>query len=162
MIVARTGWTTDELAAALDAHPPAPPFDLVTLLAGVNDQYRGRALANYRAEFRGLLERAIGYAGGRAGRVVVLSIPDWGMTPFASGRPNVSAEIDAFNAVNRAGAERAGARYLDVTPISRAVASAPSLLAPDGLHPSGAMYAQWADRLLPHAAQILSESTPQP
>ena len=100
-IIATTGWTTDELQAAIDRAAPTPGFDLVTLLIGVNNQYRGRPLDEYLRQFQGLLEHAIALAGGRARRVVVLSIPDWGVTPFAvaSGRDvaQIAAQIDAFN-----------------------------------------------------------------
>ena len=152
-IVAKTGWTTDELTAAIDAARPVGPFDLVSLLIGVNNQYRGRAVEEYGGEFRGLLDRAVGFAGGDASRVVVLSIPDWGVTPFAEGRDRaqVAEEIDAFNAVNRAEAVAAGARYVDVTPVSREAATNAGLVASDGLHPSGEMYRRWAELVLPEA-----------
>jgi len=156
-IIARTGWTTDELLAAIDQAAPMGPFDLVSLLIGVNNQYRGRDSGEYRAEFRALLRRAIALAGGRAARVLVLSIPDWGVTPFAAGRDRgrIAAEIDAFNAINRAEAERAGARYVDITPESRAAAAHPELIAGDGLHPSGTMYAEWVELALPQVVAAL-------
>jgi lysophospholipase L1-like esterase len=153
LIIARTGWTTNELNDAIDRAGPAGPFDLVSLLIGVNNQYRGRAVDDYRLEFAALLDRAIGLAGGAADRVLVLSIPDWGVTPFAAqtGRDRlaIAAAIDDFNARNRAEAERAGACYVDVTPISRRAAQAGVLIADDGLHPSGAMYAEWARLAFP-------------
>lgn len=145
-IIATTGWTTDELDAgiATAALARGAVFDLVSLLIGVNNQYRGRALDAYRREFAALLGRAVGFAGGRAGRVLVLSIPDWGVTPFADGRDRagIAREIDAFNAAARDEAHRAGARWVDVTPISREPREA--WLAGDGLHPSAAQYAAWA------------------
>lgn len=146
VIVARTGWTTAELAAGLDTAQPAGPFDLVSLLIGVNNQYRGQGVADYDAELAALLDRAIDLAGGAPGRVLVLSIPDWGVTPFATGRDRaaIAAEIDAFNAVNRAAAEARGVPYLDITPGSRRAAKVPALLAEDGLHPSGVLYAERA------------------
>ena len=88
-IIAKTGWTTDELNAAIDAADPKGPFDLVTLLIGVNNQYRGRDAEQYRGEFAALLKRAIRFAGGDAKKVIVVSIPDWGVTPFAEGRDRV-------------------------------------------------------------------------
>jgi len=150
-IIARTGWTTDELAQAIDASNVAADYDLVSLLIGVNDQYRGRPVSDYPERFRALLRQAIGFAGGRPARVLVLSIPDWGATPFASGRDRakIAVEIDAYNAVNRAEAEAAGARWVDVTAISREAATDASLLAPDVLHPSAAMYARWVELALP-------------
>lgn len=161
-IVARTGWTTDELQAGIDGAAPSGRFDLVSLLIGVNNQYRGRDREEYRGQFGALLERAIAFAGGDAGRVIVLSIPDWGVTPFAEGRDRarIAAEIDRFNAVNLEVARAAGARYVDVTGVSRR-AAAPgqaSLLAADGLHPSGEMYAEWARLALPQALAALGRA----
>jgi len=158
-VIARTGWTTDELDKAIDAAKPKGPFDLVTLLIGVNDQYRGRNASDYDKEFKLLLKRAIGFAGGRPARVVVISIPDWGVTPFAAGRDRkkIAAEIDRFNEINRKEAVHAGARYVDVTAISRKAASDPSLVAADGLHPSARMYAQWVDVILPIARDALKK-----
>ena len=129
----------------------------MSLLIGVNNQYRGGDLDTYRAEFRELLARAIGFAGGQPGRVIVLSIPDWGVTPFADGRDRakIGSEIDRFNEVNREETERAGTRYVDVTPLSRRAAQDPALIAPDGLHPSAKMYAGWADLVLPEALAVL-------
>ncbi|OYT72208.1 MAG: lysophospholipase [Chloracidobacterium sp. CP2_5A] len=150
-LIARTGWTTDELAAAITADQPPGTFDFVTLLIGVNDQYRGRAPEAYRLLFRALLKQAVSFAGGDARRVMVISIPDWCATPFAAGqgRSSEGALIDQFNAVNRAEALAVGAPYADVTEISRRAARDRSLLAQDGLHPSGQMYALWVEVILP-------------
>lgn len=160
-IIAATGWTTDELAAGIDHANPQGTYDLVSLLIGVNNQYRGRGEAEYREQFIALLQRAIAFAGGKPERVLVLSIPDWGVTPFArhSGRnpAAIAAEIDAFNAINRVEAERAGVHYIDVTPVSRQAANDLSLIADDGLHPSGRMYAEWAQLTLPVVLKILGE-----
>src|SRR5687768_11881511 len=141
-IIAKTGWTTDELAAQLDVVRLRVPFSLVSLLIGVNNQYRGRDEEEYRAQFRQLLERAIGFAGGEPQRVVVVSIPDWGVTPFAEGRDRakIAAGIDRYNAINREVTAQLGARYVDITPGSREAAANTALTASDGLHPSGAMY----------------------
>ncbi|PYT12807.1 MAG: lysophospholipase [Acidobacteria bacterium] len=158
-IVARTGWTTSELSAGLDQAAPSGRFDLVSLLIGVNDQYRSGEVEAYRLGFRALLRRAVSYAGGDPGRVVVLSIPDWGATPFAEGRDRakIAAEIDRFNAINRAETEQAGARYADITPVSRATRGPgpESNVAPDGLHPSAGMHAAWARLALPQALAAL-------
>jgi lysophospholipase L1-like esterase len=147
-IIARTGWTTDELNAAIDAANPQGPYDLVTLLIGVNNQYRGRDAEQYRGEFAALLQRAVGFAGGDAQKVIVVSIPDWGVTPFAEGRDRakIASEIDRYNAVNREEAARAGAKYVDITPISRG--TDPGLVAGDGLHPSGKQYTEWVELIL--------------
>jgi lysophospholipase L1-like esterase len=144
-IIAKTGWTTDELNAAIDEAKPHGPYALVTLLIGVNNQYRGRDAEQYRREFAALLRRAIGFAGGNARHVVVVSIPDWGVMPFAEGRDRakIAREIDRFNAINREETRRAGAHYADITPVSRRAAGDPSLAAKDGLHPSGKQYSEW-------------------
>jgi lysophospholipase L1-like esterase len=159
-IVARTGWTTDELSAAMDAHTFHPPYALVTLLIGVNNQYRGRDLANYRTEFTRLLQRAIELAGGRPQHVIVVSIPDWGVTRFghASGRDLVKTarEIDAYNAANAQIATMLQVRYADVTAISRNGGDRPDMLVDDGLHPSAAMYTRWLEVIAPLARAALS------
>jgi len=156
-IVAKTGWTVDELAAALEESEPSGPYDLVSLQIGVNDEYRGREPEIYRGELRVMLHRAAAYAGGRPERVIVLSIPDWSVTPFAArrSRPDAAAEIERFNAVCREEASRAGARWVDVTPESRDAGKDPSLLADDGLHPAPAMYAAWAKLALESALAAL-------
>lgn len=144
-IIAKTGWTTDELSSAIDAAKPHGPYALVTLLIGVNNQYRGRDAEQYRREFGALLQRAIAFAGNDPKRVLVVSIPDWGVTPFAASRDRakIGAEIDHFNAINAEETKRAGARYADITPVSRHAATDPTLVAPDGLHPSAKMYTEW-------------------
>jgi lysophospholipase L1-like esterase len=157
-IVARTGWTTDELSAGIDAAQPRGPYDIVTLLLGVNNQYRGRPATEYREQFSALLARAVGFAGSKADHVVILSIPDWGVTPFAAGRDRarIARDIDEFNAIAREEASRVGARYVDVTGISRRAASEPALVAHDGLHPSAPMYEEWARAVFPVAASIVT------
>ena len=158
-IVARTGWTVRELAHGMDDAEPRGPYRLVTLLIGVNDQYRGGDPETYRSDFVAMLRRAIGLAGGGAGHVVVLSIPDWSVNPFAAGsgrdRQRLAAEIDRYNRINREETARLGARYVDVTPVSRKAERDRSLIALDGLHPSGPMYAEWARLALPEAAAAL-------
>lgn len=158
-IVARTGWTTDELSAGIDRLVPLGVFGLVTLLVGVNDQYRGLPLDGYRTRFRGLLARAVSLAAGDASRVLVLSIPDWGATPFAAtdrrGPARIAEEIDRFNGAARDETTRAGARWVDVTPASRRVHGEAAWLAGDGLHPSGRLYAEWACLALPAALAAL-------
>ena len=155
-IIAVTGWTTDELDAAITTTAPEGPYALVTLSIGVNNQYRGRSLVEYEAQFSALLLRAAGFAERVAERVIVLSIPDWGVTPFAEGRDRASIafEIDAFNAVARDVVWEAGAAWLDITGISREPHD--EWFAADGLHPSAAQYAQWAARALPVARRALA------
>lgn len=156
-IIARTGWTTDELWQGIQEREINPPYDLVSLLIGVNNQYRGYDIDQYREQFLFLLNKSIEYAGGNPDHVIVLSIPDWGVTPFARGRDTkqIADDIDAFNAVNRYESEKAKVHYVDVTPISREAVNDKSLIAADGLHPSGKMYAQWAKLALPEALKVL-------
>lgn len=156
-IIARTGWTTDELWQGIQIEDIKPPYDMVSLLIGVNNQYRGRNIEEYREGFIFLLNKAIEYAGGDVKRVIVFSIPDWGVTPFAAGRntTQIASEIDAFNQVNLEESQKAGAHYVDVTPVSRKAEEDPILVAGDGLHPSGKMYSEWAKSALPIALGIL-------
>lgn len=149
-IIATTAWTTDELAAAMDVPYPAGTqanFDLVSLLIGVNNQYRGRPLDEYRVQFEALLLRALALAGSDPQRVIVLAIPDWGVTPFGknSGRDlaQVADEIDAFNAAAADISTLHGVRFVDTSGVSRANGAV--WVAEDGLHPSGALYAAWAE-----------------
>ena len=152
-IIAQTGWTTDELEAAIDAARPLPEYDLVSLLIGVNNQYRGRSVEEYRAQFSTLLERATGFAQWRRERVLVLSIPDWGVTPFAgeAGRDaeRIALEIDAFNANAQQVCLARGVAFVDITAVSRARGAEPTMLAEDGLHPSAALYKEWMRLALP-------------
>ena len=158
-IIAATGWTTDELDAAIDAAQPAHDHALVSLLIGINNQYRGRDVDEYRHQFAALLERAIGFAGGRSGRVLVLSIPDWGVTRFGhdSGRDQgaIARELDAFNAAAHDICTARGVAFVDITPVSRDRGAAPGMLADDGLHPSVAMYSRWTQLALPVARRLL-------
>ena len=159
-IIATTGWTTGELAAAIDAAEPlGDDWGFVTLLIGVNNQYRGLSLDDYRNKFRALLDRAIACAGGRASRVLVLSIPDWGVTPFAadSGRDRqaIASEIDAFNATAQAICNACAVRYVDITPTSRRHGREEAMLSEDALHPSAAMYGLWTGLALPAARGCL-------
>ncbi len=160
VIIAKTGWTTDELDSAIDAADPPDDFDFVTVAIGVNNQYRGRDVDNYREEFTALLQRAIGFAGGDARRVMMLSIPDWGVTRFGqvSGRDTarIASELDAYNAAAREICAAQGVAYVDITPASREHGAEPAMLADDGLHPSAAMYALWTRQALPVARQLLS------
>ncbi len=157
VIIAQTGWTTDELAKGIEEAGLSGAYDLVSLLIGVNNQYRGRELKEYRLQCLYLLSRAITFAQGDPKKVVVLSIPDWGVTPFAEGRnrEQIGGEIDAFNRIKRNESEAAGVRYVNVTGISREAATDPTLVAGDGLHPSGTMYARWAEVTFPIAMEIL-------
>jgi lysophospholipase L1-like esterase len=145
-IVAKTGWTTDELNQAIDDANIKETFHLVSLLIGVNNQYRGRSVENYKIEFEALLKRAIKFAGNEPPNVFVLSIPDWGCTPFAEGRDRqkIAEEIDAYNLVNKQISESLGVKWFDITTSTRKSIGDLSLLAADGLHPSGKNYKEWA------------------
>jgi len=156
-IIARTGWTTGELWQGIQAADPKGPYDLVSILIGVNNQYRGYDKTKYRDEFRFLLEKAVEFAGGDSNRVFVLSIPDWSVTPFADDRDGnkISQEVAAFNSINYDESQKANVHYVDITPTSLEAANDPSLIASDGLHPSVKMYAEWAKLALPVVKGIL-------
>jgi lysophospholipase L1-like esterase len=155
-IIAKTGWTTDELSEALDEaesnNTLSPPYNLVSLSIGVNNQYRERSAENYREEFSALLQRAIGYAGKKNLHVFVLSIPDWGITEFGqkSGRDvtQITRELDNYNQINAEVSKQAGVHYVDISKITREVGADAKYYAEDGLHPSRALYALWVKKLL--------------
>ena len=158
-IIAKTGWTTDELQAAINQAKITQKFDFVTLLIGVNNQYRGYPIDTYKKEFTELLKTAIAFANGKAERVFVVSIPDWGVTPFAKGSAKsaqtIATEIDIFNKANEEITLQAGARYTNITPDSRKASDDVSLIAADGLHPSGKMYSNWSNALLSQVVKSL-------
>ena len=156
-IVATTGWTTDELQNSINNRSFTPPYDIVTLLIGVNNQYRGRPVDTYKPEFENLLKQAMQFAGGKANHVFVLSIPDWGVTPFASGRDRdqIAREIDEYNAANKTISENYKVNYIDITPWTREAANDLSLIAGDGLHPSAKEYARWAQKVFAAIKQHL-------
>ena len=159
VLVTRTGWTSADLLQELAAHPPKGTFDLVTLLVGVNDQYRGRKPEDYRALYRDLLRRAVELVGGDASRVIALSLPDWGASPYAGtfDRALIGAQIDAYNHAIREEAAAAGTRYVDITPLSREALKDESLAGPDRLHPSARQHAAWTDLLQPEALAALGQ-----
>ena len=148
-ILATTGWTTDELQNNINKYTLTPPYDFVSLLIGVNNQYRGRPVDTYKPEFENLLKQAIQFAGGKVSHVIVLSIPDWGVTPFAAGRDRdqIAEEIDDFNAANKNISETYKVNYIDITPLTREAANDLSLIASDGLHPSAKEYKRWSEKL---------------
>jgi len=156
-MVATTGWTTDELQQAISARKFTPPYSLVSLLIGVNNQYRGRDLGNYAGELGSLIDFAVDMAAGDAGKLILVSIPDWGTTRYAAERQvdaaRVAEEIDSFNAIARAACLARGAHWVDVTKLSREEAR--DMLAEDGLHPSADQYARWVTAILPVARSIL-------
>ncbi|TGD81895.1 SGNH/GDSL hydrolase family protein [Hymenobacter wooponensis] len=156
-IIARTGWTTAELQAAIKSANNQKTYDLVSLLIGVNNQYRRQPVATYRTEFRELLHTAIRFAGNRPSRVFVLSIPDWGRSPYARtyNQAQISTEIDQFNAVAQQECQQAQGAYLNITDLTRTAANDPTHFAPDGLHYSGKHMRQWAELALPVVQGLL-------
>lgn len=149
-IIAKTGWTTDELASAIVDENIKDTFDLVTLLIGVNNQYRGRDVENFRKEFKSLLNQAIDFAAGNKDNVIVISIPDWGVSPFAANkdREQIAMEIDLFNKIKKEETEDSGVRFVNITGISRSALNDPGLIAEDGLHFSGKMHELWVDEII--------------
>jgi lysophospholipase L1-like esterase len=147
-IIATTGWRTDDLMNAINRASLSPPYDMVSLLIGVNNQYQGKSADAYRPEFEELLLKAIELAGGDKKKVFVVSIPDYGFTPF--GKPKqeaITRDIDAFNTVNESVGKKLGVRWINITDISREGFKDPSLVAADGLHPSGKQYKLWVERI---------------
>ncbi|MDI9366465.1 MAG: SGNH/GDSL hydrolase family protein [Flavobacterium sp.] len=154
--IATTGWTTTNLATAITSVNPNVPFDVVSLLIGVNDQYQNRNINDYAGRFRQLLQTAIQLAGNKPSHVFVLSIPDYGVTPFGGNNAAISLQIDAYNAINKQVTQTlTGVNYIDITPASRLAATNKNLLAIDGLHPSGKQYKLWAEQLAPQMAAAL-------
>ena len=165
-VIARTGWTSARLRQAIADSSPQGLYDLVSLMVGVNDQFAGVPPATYESDFAALLGEAIAFGGGDPRRVIVLSIPDYGVTRFARGLgldgAGVASELARFDAAARAATERAGARWVDVTPISRRAGEDPGMLAADGLHPSARLHAAWAELVLPAALAALRDERPPP
>lgn len=148
-IIATTGWRTDDLKRAIHDTHPAEDFTLVSLLIGVNNQYQGKSVNNYEAEFEELLKIGIEHAGGDKSKVFVVSIPDYGFTPFGkANQVSITKALDKFNAVNKSITEKYGIKYFNITDISRKAFQDPELVATDGLHPSGKMYSQWVELIL--------------
>ena len=158
-IIAVTGWTTADLKAGIRAANPQGPYDLVSLLIGVNNQYRGIDISIYRTEFEELIDQSIAFAGNDTSRVIVLSIPDWGVTPFAAGRDSekIAREIDQYNAINREITLSKGIVWIDVTGVSRLAENDITLIAGDGLHPSGKMYTEWVRLALPEIVKMVEK-----
>jgi len=155
--IAKTGWTTGSLLSAIYSENIKDTFDIVTLLIGVNDQYQHFDTGGYRDRFTTLLKKGIQLAGGKKSHVIVLSIPDYSVTPFASqsDTQEISRQIDLFNNINHEISNTYSITYINVTDISREALNDSTLLAFDGLHPSGKMYARWAALLEPIVAGIL-------
>lgn len=155
-IIAKTGWTTDELAAAVSHYSFLSTYDFVSLLIGVNNQYRGRPAGEYAEQFEDLLKKALFFAGERARRVAVISIPDYGVTPTGQAMDpgKIARELDEFNRINASVSRKYGAHYIEITRGSREALHDPELIAEDKLHPSAKEYAKWASKL----AEVVKES----
>jgi lysophospholipase L1-like esterase len=158
-IIAKTGWTTDELLTAMDNHIFSLQYNFVAVLIGVNNQYRGRDVANFEIEFDTLLKKAIVLAGNNAENVFVLSIPDWGVTPFAAEKNTIriASDIDAYNAAVEKYANQYECVFIDITTSQRAAANDKTMLAGDGLHPSGKEYAKWATQIVLAIKKAMAE-----
>jgi len=157
-IIAKTGWTTDELLDSLNNTDISPAYDLVSLLIGVNNQYRGYNIKQYQKEFGTLLEKAINFAGGDTTNVFVVSIPDYGVTPFGQQKEpkKIAVELNNYNAMVKNICKKYGISFIDITGISRQALEDESLIANDQLHPSAKMYSLWVQKMLPTVQKILS------
>ena len=150
VIIAKTGWRTDQLAQAIATSGTPDNYALVSLLIGVNNQYQGRSPESYEPEFRALLATAVKKAGGNKDRVFVVSIPDYGFTPFGQPKQEqISVTLDRYNAINERITREQGIAYFSITDLSREGLKDPELVAADKLHPSAKQYGQWVDRILP-------------
>lgn len=159
LIIAKNGWTSGDVLHALGKRRLQGPFHLASLQIGVNDQYDGLSIEAYETNLQKILDIIYPLTAGDPARIIALSIPDWSATPFAEGqdRARIAAEIQSFNEINRRLTHALGAHYLDITQLSREAGENRTLLAEDGLHPSGDMYQRWVEALLPVALDILNK-----
>ena len=155
-IIATSGWRVDQLKNGMNKSNLEPPYGLISLLIGVNNQFQGQNANGFRPEFIEILEKSLKLVNNRKERFFVISIPDWGASPFGSGfdRAKVSKEIDEFNSVLKEESEKRGVRYFNITDISRRALTDRTLIASDGLHPSGKMYKLWVDKMIPEISKI--------
>ena len=155
-VIAKTGWTTDELKEAISNAKLTSDYDLVSLLIGVNNQYRGYSLAQFEKEFEELLRLAIGFAKGKNSHVVVVAIPDYGCTPFGAEKATqIDAELKQYNRICAQTAKQYGVEFVDTYKTSKRAKLESELLANDQLHPSQKMYTLWVDEILPIAEKII-------
>lgn len=154
-VIAQTGWTTTNLINAIKNAAITDTFDIVTLLIGVNNQYQKKPIALYKTEFLQLLQQAIAFAGNKTKNVFVISIPDYGATPFGqSNAQQIGQEIDKYNLISKRISDSLSVAYINITPISKQAKTNPDLIAFDGLHPSGKMYAQWVSLLYNKVSKV--------
>jgi len=158
-IIAKTGWTTDELKSGIDVTILDYPYDFVSLLIGVNNQFKQKSLLEFKEEFQNLLNQAVSFSGNKKEHVFVVSIPDWGVMPFAEGRDReqVRTEIDNFNQIIYEICAIERIAFIDITSISRDISKHPEWIASDGFHPSGAQYTEWVNEILPFFLNIENE-----
>ncbi|WP_421986539.1 SGNH/GDSL hydrolase family protein [Roseivirga sp.] len=158
-IIAKTGWRTDDLKKAIiDDFNLASSYDMVSLLIGVNNQYQDRPLADYESDFEKLLKTAIDLAGGNKDHVFVVSIPDYGKTPFGQEKEDIiRKEIDIYNRIGKKISKRYKVKYFNITPISRKAKKRPELVANDQLHPSGIMYTEWVELMIEDVAKLIKK-----
>lgn len=158
-IIARTGWRTDELKAAIEADKDlAESYDMVSLLIGVNNQYQGKSVESFAPEFEELIQMAIKLAGDDASSVFVVSIPDYGKTPFGAAKEEqIEKELNAYNKVSKEICKKYKIKYFNITPGSRRAKQDPELVAGDKLHPSGKMYREWTDAVRKYAHKIVKK-----
>jgi lysophospholipase L1-like esterase len=156
-IIANTGWTTDELQTALSATKLLPRYDFVSLLIGVNNQYRGRTSEEYHSQFESLLKKSVRLTGNQFSHVFVLSIPNWGLTPFANklDQKKITEEINRFNQINRSIADQQHVQYIDVTSDVEGIAENSDLIIADGLHPSAKEYRRWAELIVEKLKKLI-------
>lgn len=159
-IIATNGWRTDELSQAIDETLLLPVYDFVSLLIGVNNQYQDRSAEEFRGHFRVVLEKAIQKAGGQASHVIVFSIPDWGVTPFAANKSTekIRSEIELYNFICKAEAEYFQTHFIEITTSQRLDANKVEFLTHDQLHPSGKEYFKWAQQLSDIIKSVLNKS----
>ena len=161
-IVAKSGWTTKELLDGIETIELDQNYDLVSLLIGVNNQYQGNDLSIYQKDFERLVTRAIDFSDGNPNRVLVLSIPDYSVTEYAKlldlDLPEIRSEIETYNREAEKICQQKGVVFCNITELSRLAGHDPTLTAPDGLHPSGAMYRQWVSKCYPLVIDMLSNN----
>lgn len=158
-IVAETGWTTSDLNLALSKIDKQ--YDFITLLIGVNNQYRGDDTASFRKDLRKIIEKSLNLTGNKKECLLVLSLPDWSVTPYGEklSPQQISREIDDYNHIVKDETQRAGATFINITPVSKTAYKNPPLLAPDHLHFSRLMYKSWAYMVVPYISRIMENST---
>lgn len=156
-IIAKTGWTTGDLLAAMNKRLKEEQFDMVSILIGVNNQYQGKSIEEYETELREIFLRAINHSKNGSAGVFAVSIPDYGVTPFGKDRAEeIFREINEFNAVFKKVANEFEVDFFNITPISRRAESDKSLIATDDLHPSGKMYSLWVEQIVDKVLQKFS------